>query len=708
MKHLLLFVIIIITYTNALQAQTKIWGAGTANGTAAGEFQNAFVNTSTNSNYAPNTWTALSVYDTDTIFPGNAYWTRSTLGYSQGAYWGGTHPASSTSQSNGVAIFDSDYLDNNGVMDSLGIGTSPSRHKGELISPRIDLSGYADSILMVQFFSLYRDFEIDELSLSLSLDDGATWNTTIDYRTLQDELNGQYPVRAYFPNFTAGVSNLANCRLKFIFEGAYYFAILDDVSIEVAPNYDLAIARPNPNSPILAERGDYIKIGNNRYFASVNMRHYDLQKWYFGLRAVNHGSKDLLPSDSAKICLKIDAYDYWSNLTTVYRDTIHLTNDSLLATASNSIFGAKNLRDLDFIDQSWSYYYVTYWLEHNQIDAYGDNDTLRYGFSTINSNHPYYLHNYFSKARLSTHGKAFASAAIFPAEKDLISYEYGSMFYFHRGNYDRIKIDSIDFRYLVPYNYTGDSTDSVLVTLYQFIDNPPADGLLNSESELVNIGEGLMHLKGLGTTTALGYYGSATVGALVNSTTGVPVGSLDDNAYYVITIKQQVSIGTNSTLLDSTKQVWFGVDESNYAQNMALTDSNNIMPHPFITISRDSSNNIFVSREENRLNMVPSIGIHLNTNFLACGIEPTPFSLLITLDIYPNPAQDYVIVQANFKTTEAIQYLLTDVSGRIIQIQIQKETTSPQRFNLKKLPAGTYFILAKNKTEEATTTFVKN
>ena len=112
----------------------------------------------------------MSIYDTDTIFPGNAYWTRSTLGYSQGAYWKGTTPISSPSQSNGAAIFDSDYLDNNGVLSVFGIGSSPGKHKGGLISPSIDLSGYADSSLMVQFFSLYRDYEIDELSLSMSLD----------------------------------------------------------------------------------------------------------------------------------------------------------------------------------------------------------------------------------------------------------------------------------------------------------------------------------------------------------------------------------------------------------------------------------------------------------------------------------------------------------------------------------------------------------
>lgn len=82
MKQLLLYLFIIISYTNALQAQTKIWGTGAATGAAEGEFQNVFVETTLIGSYVPNAWTALSIYDTDTIFPGNAYWTRSTLGYS--------------------------------------------------------------------------------------------------------------------------------------------------------------------------------------------------------------------------------------------------------------------------------------------------------------------------------------------------------------------------------------------------------------------------------------------------------------------------------------------------------------------------------------------------------------------------------------------------------------------------------------------------
>ena len=46
-------------------------------------------------------WTALSVYDTNTITPGNAFWEQSMLGYSQGAYNSGIVPINSPSNTNG-------------------------------------------------------------------------------------------------------------------------------------------------------------------------------------------------------------------------------------------------------------------------------------------------------------------------------------------------------------------------------------------------------------------------------------------------------------------------------------------------------------------------------------------------------------------------------------------------------------------------------
>lgn len=219
-------------------ALTPIWGAQATSGNADGEFQNAFVNTTTASNYDPTQWSALSVYDTGgSVTPGAAYWIRTVTGYSQGAYYGAAVPIASDSAANGAAIFDSDYLDNGGVPNAFGTGTSPTAHKGELISPRIDATGATDQAVAVEFFYELRNFQTTEMSVSLSVDDGANWDT-VNLPLSGANATEEGFFTASFPAITSGVSNLTQARVKFTFDGDYYYWIVDDVSLGILTPLD--------------------------------------------------------------------------------------------------------------------------------------------------------------------------------------------------------------------------------------------------------------------------------------------------------------------------------------------------------------------------------------------------------------------------------------------------------------------------------------
>jgi len=118
----------------------NIWGAEADTGQLAGEFDGDFIETGVAGSYDILAWTALSVFDSDgLVMPGNAYFTKSSTGQSQGGFGGGDPILNSPSLSNGVAIFDSDFLDTAGNQTAFGSGSSPALHRGELISPRIDL-----------------------------------------------------------------------------------------------------------------------------------------------------------------------------------------------------------------------------------------------------------------------------------------------------------------------------------------------------------------------------------------------------------------------------------------------------------------------------------------------------------------------------------------------------------------------------------------
>ena len=61
---------------------------------------------------------------------------------SRGAYAAGTTAIQSPTRTNGFMIFDSDWLDNNGVAGAFGTGVLPADHRGMLVSPLIDLSAH--------------------------------------------------------------------------------------------------------------------------------------------------------------------------------------------------------------------------------------------------------------------------------------------------------------------------------------------------------------------------------------------------------------------------------------------------------------------------------------------------------------------------------------------------------------------------------------
>jgi hypothetical protein len=150
-----------------------------------------------------------------------------------GQYYGGFTFLASPSRLNGAAVFNSDFLDLSGT-------TSP--HSGEMVSPKMDLTG--KSGFVVQLNQLYRNFQSQTL-VSYSKDDGATWSSPIDINsdigvntaTVDPTDKTQTDATIKRVKLVGSVGSAA-FRIKFTFTGNYYFWILDDVKIIDVP-YDL-------------------------------------------------------------------------------------------------------------------------------------------------------------------------------------------------------------------------------------------------------------------------------------------------------------------------------------------------------------------------------------------------------------------------------------------------------------------------------------
>jgi hypothetical protein len=168
---------------------------------------------------------------------------------SRGGYAAGTQAIQSPTRTNGFMIFDSDWLDNNGTQGAFGTGIFPcdtSSHRGMLITPAIDLSAY--DFVNLSFYQYYRRFggpgglrNSTGTYLLFSRNNGLTWSDTL-------ALNNNIAVGNSTPNnnfqrvnISSYVGGEDSVKIAFLFNGDYYFWMIDDIAVEQAPRVDMSI-----------------------------------------------------------------------------------------------------------------------------------------------------------------------------------------------------------------------------------------------------------------------------------------------------------------------------------------------------------------------------------------------------------------------------------------------------------------------------------
>ncbi len=185
-----------------------------------------------------NDWTATGVSSSVADSAANALWVWDADGIaSEGLFAGGNTAMESPSVGNGVALFNSDFLDNGGI--DFGAGNAPSPQIGELISPIIDCSGRES--VTVTFYQDYRDFSNTNAYLDVSNDGGNTF-TSFEVNDFA-EVNQGIPFRNTFyrVNITDVAANQDSVVIKFVFNGDYYFWSIDDVAVMETPAVDLGL-----------------------------------------------------------------------------------------------------------------------------------------------------------------------------------------------------------------------------------------------------------------------------------------------------------------------------------------------------------------------------------------------------------------------------------------------------------------------------------
>ena len=144
----------------------------------------------------------------------------------------------SSTAANGFVIFDSNYWDNNlnpCTVDNFGTGQAPGPHLSYLTTPSIDLSGFPNAVLE---FEQYIRYYLGNTRVEISIANGP-WEVL--YTNILDQgittTNTQI-VRMPLP---ATVGNQSNVKLRFVYDGLYYFWQLDDIRIIQGYANDLII-----------------------------------------------------------------------------------------------------------------------------------------------------------------------------------------------------------------------------------------------------------------------------------------------------------------------------------------------------------------------------------------------------------------------------------------------------------------------------------
>lgn len=202
--------------STGLMSQAIIWGGpDDPNSTFAGGL---------------NGWTAVGVSCSDNangqaVAAANAKWEYKANASPSGGAYAGSEPILSPTAANGAALFNSDRLDNNGVQGAFLTGSCPSPHKAYLVSPVIDLTG--ENSVILTFHQYYRNYQA-RTTVEVSGNGGQTWTEFVFNQEI--ELNASTPRDSKKSiDISAVAANNAEVQIRFVFDGDYYFWIIDDV-----------------------------------------------------------------------------------------------------------------------------------------------------------------------------------------------------------------------------------------------------------------------------------------------------------------------------------------------------------------------------------------------------------------------------------------------------------------------------------------------
>lgn len=151
--------------------------------------------------------------------------------------WLDRQPINSPSVDNGVAMYNSDVYDAGG--QNVGQGPFPNGTIGRLTSPSIDCSG--ESTVLLSFHQYARVFSTSVTTfVEVSNDGGETWTDFPVNRLVTDNRSSSRS-DVQLIDISRVAANEPDVKVRFTWDGQYFFWLIDDVRLMTPPQYALSL-----------------------------------------------------------------------------------------------------------------------------------------------------------------------------------------------------------------------------------------------------------------------------------------------------------------------------------------------------------------------------------------------------------------------------------------------------------------------------------
>ncbi len=600
----------------------------------------------------------------------NALWTHASSGaVTDGAYSGDEgYVIDSKTPDNGVAVFNSDFLDNGGVAGAFGQGSCPSPHSGSLVSPSIDCSGQSEVfVYFYQFHVKYADIngELGPLTfVEVSGDGGSSW-TSFEINPFVSQNSFNYSEdESQSLDISEVAAGKSNVKVRFRFAGDYYVWIIDDVAITGGrADKDLAIL------------DSYYPLDS---YATPSSQ-IDRDTMHFLCKVGNNGQAISNVTVEARVAQLNDDVEFVQDVFTVTKTISTLAAGEIEEVYFDDVF----VPELDLGNYA-VIYNVYAGTENDEVYSPHDNSVER---RFVVNGDQFNKFRGFNTTYFNSTSGTYMMANVIEMNPDYL---------------EPLLITEVSGKGFFRASYTGPVNSYVI----------EATDAVNKEFSNITLDEKYTAPADAGANTTL-------IGRGIGSKQVRNTQSSYNELTYTVDIKDIENPDVSGTMVNPGSRYLVGVeyeskneghefsDYANYGYNISTNNGNfNLADYPFASFddvtwiwNSGTWSPVYFDDAVDVPTYSANIGITLS---IGTAIDEIPLPEA-SVSVSPNPSTDFVNVSLELETPQTINIFLADVTGKIIKQSVQKKFTSGIiEFSTSDLPSGTYLVRVI--TEEGTKT----